>query len=501
MRIYLMIIASCLAASPLFSAEASTATVTLTAVGDVLLGYKMMEAKIKEHGVNYAFEKIASRLREADLTICNFESCISTMGAPIKKKQFTFRCNPRTIEALKYAGIDAVNLANNHAGDYGRDALRDTLKYLEKENMPYFGAVKRAPEPDRGVVLERNGVKVGFLGFTSVFPKQFWFGKKAPGLVSSWPEDGLAERIRELRKRADVVVVSFHWGNENMFYPDINQIYLARFALDKGADIVIGHHPHVMEGIEIYKGKPILYSMGNFIFFPPKEIGKETIIAEFTVNKQGKTLGIKIEPVYIDDGQPHIPLGAKGREIIEKYYLLCRSLGTGAAVDAASNTLSVHMKEDSPAPNGYSISLDTRTLKLIDENGKTRSSFNIYPGPDFPDKGKHRILYMHGAWDRDYRFDKDGVAPVNADREPWFFYFSTAVPSIGLHGISDDVIVKGEPYPGSIGMSKADIETLKQYVYMGMSVSIKTSRLKVQALKQKTQRKPAAVNRKTQRNK
>ncbi|MFH1367545.1 MAG: CapA family protein [Elusimicrobiota bacterium] len=456
----------------LIASDISTATVTITAVGDVLLGYTSMDAKIKEHGVNYAFEKIADELRKADISICNYESCISTAGSPIKRKQFTFRCSPKTIGALKFAGLDVINIANNHAGDYGKDALRDTLKYLETEKMPYVGAVKRSPGRDKGVVLERNGIKVGFLGFSAVYPRKFWFGKGTPALVPSWPEEEMAERIKDIKKRADIVVISFHWGDENEFYPRTSQIYLARLAVDSGADVVLGHHPHVMQGAEIYKGKVIIYSLGNFVFFPPKEIGKETILAGVILNGAGNVEQVRIEPVYINDGQPGIATGDKGRELLEKYYLLCRSIGTDAEVNEKENTLTVKISTSAAQVVKYKLDIDNDKLKVMDGE-RVERSFKVYPGKDYPKKGKYNVLFFQGEWDRGYRFKRDAVEPVDKEFSPWFIRFSTDMPAVGINGLPNEVIVStSTARHGSIGMSQSDINELRQYVDIGMAVKV-----------------------------
>lgn len=483
----LILLSALLIPAMVYAAVSSTATVTITAVGDVLLGYRAMDAKIAAYGVNYAFEHIAEDLRKADITLCNYESCISTAGKAIAKKKFTFRCSPLTIGALKYAGFDVVNIANNHTGDYGKDALKDTLKWLEQENMPYFGAVKKATDKDRGVVLERNGVKVGFLGFSAVYPRQFWFGRNAAALVSSWPEEKIRKKIQELKSRADIVVTSFHWGEENWFYPIPSQIYLAHLAIDSGADVVLGHHPHVMQGTEVYKGKPIIYSLGNFVFFPPKEIGKETIMATLTLSASGKTESIKIEPVYITEGQPAIAGGEKGRSLLEKYYLLSRSIGSEAQVNVYNNSLSVNLHtpaEPEGIVRGYEIIADTKTLKLVRSDGMVKE-FKVFPGADYPDKRKNTILFFQGDWDRGYRFDRDGVAPVSKEFAPWFIRFSTQTPAMGINTLSDEAIKAGPPYPGSIGMSKSDIETLRKYINIGMQVTVKTSRVKGQGSRDK----------------
>ncbi len=191
----------------------------------------------------------------------NLETVLSDRGNPIEKRVF-LRVNPERINYLKDAGFNIVNIANNHIMDYGEEGLSDTIDVLRKSNIKFIGAgrnIKEAMEPE---LIKKNGLRIGFIGFTSagIIAKEESIGC-AP-LIKEF----ILDSISELRKEVDILVVSLHWGIEYVFYPSPEQQNLARLSIDKGADLVIGHHPHVIQGIEEYKNKLIIYSLGNCNF-------------------------------------------------------------------------------------------------------------------------------------------------------------------------------------------------------------------------------------------
>ena len=209
------------------------------------------------------FRFFASQLARADLRIANLECVIATGGQALDKP-WTFRASPRVLEVLR-RHVDAVSVANNHAGDFGKAAFAEMLERLAHARLPYFGGGLDWREAHRPLVVERKGVKIALLAYDEFFPRVFEAGEKLPGVA--WSEDEqVVHDIREARRLADVVIPFMHWGQEHEPLANARQRELARMMIDAGADAVVGTHPHVVQDTEIYQGKPIVYSLGNFVF-------------------------------------------------------------------------------------------------------------------------------------------------------------------------------------------------------------------------------------------
>jgi poly-gamma-glutamate synthesis protein (capsule biosynthesis protein) len=255
--------------------------IKLLFVGDVMMT-RYVEKKIKKLNKEYIypFEKILNYLKTFDYVIANLEGPISDKGVKIGSK-YSFRMKPNVAEALSKANINVVNLANNHIFDYGKVAFEDTLKNLEKNNIKYFG---NSYEP---LIIEKEGVKIGFLGFSDFLKHlEVKEGKIGIAIVNS----NLSEIIKKAKEKVDILIVSFHWGEEYQKLANERQRKLAKIAIDAGAYLVIGHHPHVMQDIEKYKEKFIFYSLGNFIF--DQNFSQETMIGggvEVYIKKQTNT--------------------------------------------------------------------------------------------------------------------------------------------------------------------------------------------------------------------
>lgn len=231
-----------------------TVSFTISAVGDCTFGtdenfaYEgSMPAKYDEVGdFNYFFENVKSVFEEDDLTIVNFEGTL-TDSTTREDKQFAFKADKSYAEILTDGFVEAANLANNHSKDYGEQSYNDTMDALDEAGITNFGY-------DRVAIKKVKGIKVGLVG-TYVL---------ADGLGV---KDSMEKNIQDLKDEgAQVIIASFHWGEEKAEYTNDVQVELAHAAIDAGADLVLGHHPHVLQGIEQYKGKNIVYSLGNFCF-------------------------------------------------------------------------------------------------------------------------------------------------------------------------------------------------------------------------------------------
>ncbi|MDF2594555.1 MAG: Capsule synthesis protein CapA [Clostridia bacterium] len=227
-------------------------TLTLTAAGDCTLGYypgqsqwNRFDQVAQEKGYDYFFENVREIFESDDLTLVNLEGPLTT-ATVFTEKEFVFKGEPDYVHILKNAGIEAVNLANNHTRDYGEIGYRETQKILKESGIGFFG--------EQDIFYHKvNGIEVGVIGFKG------WTS-------DNWVKEQLRGLITQAKERSDLIIVMFHWGEEGVYYPVKAQEELARFVIDEGVHLVLGSHPHVIQGIEVYKGVQIVYSMGNFCF-------------------------------------------------------------------------------------------------------------------------------------------------------------------------------------------------------------------------------------------
>jgi len=236
-------------------------------VGDVMMARKV-ENKIRENNKNflYPFVNFLKYFKSFDYIVANLEGPISEKGVRVGSK-YSFRMNPEVTIALSRANINILNLANNHIFDYGKVAFEETLKNLDKNKIKYFG---NSYEP---LIIEENGTKIGFLGFSDFFKHlEAKEGKIGIAVINK----NISEIIKKVKKKVDILIVSFHWGEEYKKFANEKQRKLAKTVIDAGADLIIGHHPHVIQNIEKYKNKFIFYSLGNFVF--DQDFSKETMI-------------------------------------------------------------------------------------------------------------------------------------------------------------------------------------------------------------------------------
>lgn len=215
--------------------------VTLITTGDVMLGRSINSRSVQQKNFTWMWEKMADVLRAADLTLINLESPF-VQDCPTTNTGMIFCSDVRNAEGLVFAGIDIVNLANNHINNFGQEGIKTTTELLNNAGITPVGI---------GVPVFKSlkNIKFAFLGYNAL------------GLLPD-----IAQEIKQAKNNADIVVVSFHWGNEYTDQPTARQRELARLAIDSGADLIIGHHSHWIQPTETYKDKLIVYNLGNFIF-------------------------------------------------------------------------------------------------------------------------------------------------------------------------------------------------------------------------------------------
>jgi poly-gamma-glutamate synthesis protein (capsule biosynthesis protein) len=236
--------------------------------GDVYLSDHVLNAYNKAGGISGVLDSAyRQEIADADIFFVNEEFPFSDRGTQAADKQYTFRLPPEKVSIFQEIGIDGVTLANNHALDFGTDALLDSCATLDSVGIPHTGAGANLDAARQAVTYEVNGRKIAIIGASRVFPQADWAaGANHPGMLSAYDPAVLLEQIRTLKQNQDIVIAYIHWGIEREETPNDLQKNLARQLIDAGADLVIGAHPHVLQGIEYYKGKPIIYSLGNFIF-------------------------------------------------------------------------------------------------------------------------------------------------------------------------------------------------------------------------------------------
>lgn len=253
---------------PEIPAEAEPQPVRLLFSGDIYLSDHVLNAYDRAGDISGVLDDgYRSLIGEADYFAANQEFPFSSRGQQAPDKQYTFRLPESRVSLMNEIGVDLVTLANNHALDFGTDALLDTVSTLDQAGILHVGAGADSEAARQPAIVDVNGVRVGFIGASRVIPVASWTaGASSPGMLTAYDPALLVQTIQETRPLCDYLVVLIHWGVERAEMPVDHQTSLGRQCIDAGADLVVGSHPHVLQGIEYYRGKPIVYSLGNFIF-------------------------------------------------------------------------------------------------------------------------------------------------------------------------------------------------------------------------------------------
>lgn len=291
--------------------------VSLAVAGDTTLGYNL-QAHIDEMLLGGVIHEqlwplYPGRIRDvfdaADLALVNLECPFTERGEKLPKN-FNFRARPQLVKILEAASVDVVSLANNHLMDYGREGLDDTIATLDAAGIAWFGAGASEKVARRPLVMKRNGVRIGFVGYyfqappDMLEPAAMYATGARPGVAGCFEDlAGMKKQVREdlprLAKKVDAAIPFFHWGKEGSYDVRDYQIELAHQCVDLGARAVLGAHPHRLQGIEVYRGAPILYSLGNFMFGGNKDPSdKLSVIARLDVPRRGD-VGCELTPIQV----------------------------------------------------------------------------------------------------------------------------------------------------------------------------------------------------------
>lgn len=312
-------------------AGAPAPEVTLAAVGDILLA-RGVGREIEQRGVDYPLSGASSVLKGADLAFGNLECALSRRGTHIPKL-FSFKAPPERVACLQSGGLGMLSLANNHSFDCGRTGLTETMETLRAAGIRWCGAGTSLAEAEQPAMVDVRGVRIAFVGFSQFIPEGLFLREDRPTIALA--EAARVERaVRAARARADVVVASFHWGVEFRSRPTPLQSSLARRAVDAGADLVLGHHPHVLQGFEVVRAggrrkRPALiaYSLGNFVFDQREHLRAETLVLRCRVNRDG-VQAAEILPMQIRSGRPEPPAPGLARQILARLTLLTAERGS-----------------------------------------------------------------------------------------------------------------------------------------------------------------------------
>ena len=292
------------------------------------------------------FDKVAPELRKADIRFGGLEAPLSRKGSPVGGK-IVMRHDPKMVAAYLAGGFEVVAFASNHCLDYGMEPFLDTLELLDRHQIRYVGAGRNIVEARRPAIIGKKGTRVGFLSYLLLVPLG-WGAHPAragiapiredalygPPYVNEEDLDAMIQDIKRTKPDVDVLVASYHWGSSQSRTLTLSQKAVARAAIDAGADLVIGRHPHILQGIEVYKGRAIFYALGNFaldhahpMFLPTV---KESILVRCVI--QDKAIrGLSFRPIFLDDdGRPEILTSqdARAKAIFDSLQMLSQKLNT-----------------------------------------------------------------------------------------------------------------------------------------------------------------------------
>lgn len=306
--------------TPAISAAQEGAPLRIAFVGDFLPAGSAQPV-IDRYGYAKLFDGVREILSTADAVVLNLETPLTKRGKAVEGKTYTFRASPETAAAMRAEGVQVAWLANNHILDFGAEALADTIAYLEDADISYAGAGMTVGAAYSPAVRKFKGQLTAFLGYSNTFPESYWARKGRPGTAFGSAR-AVRRGVRAADKTADgPVIASFHWGAELMTEPKDYQVDRAKLAIDSGASLVVGHHPHVPQPIDIYKGVPILYSVGNFAFGSFSRSSRIGILAVAQFTEGGRCELLEIYPLLVDNYEvnftPRPITGLEGQRIFD----------------------------------------------------------------------------------------------------------------------------------------------------------------------------------------
>ncbi len=306
--------------------------VSILLTGDVYLGGHAEGFLIEDP--QYPYLEVRDVLEKADVVIGNLESPLTYSEEIFMEKTFNLKASTGVIHSLKAGGFSALSLANNHIMDFGWKGLRDTIKTLDKYGIKHAGAGRNLTEARTPAVIETGSISIAFLAYNNTYPLEFNAKAESPGAARGKAEY-FRKDISEASRENDLVIVSFHWSGEHVKEPRQYQESFGRIAVDAGADIVFGHHPHVIQGIEVYSGSLIAYSLGNYVFGSYSDRVRDSIMLRVEATPSGVKDAF-VYPINVNNlevnFQPKPLKGDDAGEVFKKLNELSGTYGTDILV-------------------------------------------------------------------------------------------------------------------------------------------------------------------------
>lgn len=283
----------------------------MIATGDVIPARSVNFQVHKWKDFTWPYQKTAGLTKNADITFINLETPL-IKDCPITNEGMVFCGSAKNVQGLVFAGVDIANLANNHAGNHDEEGVKETKKLLNQNNIRTTGI-------DGAEIIDIRGIKLAFLGYNDI-------SKTQPG-ITNVDEEKIKVDIKNARQKANIVIVTYHWGVEYRNQPDDRQKYLGHFTIDSGADLVIGNHPHWIQPIEIYKGKLITYAHGNFVFDQEWSLKtKQGVVGRYTFY-DNQLIDVEYFPLLIENyGQAHFLENKEKQDVLKDMELQSQNI-------------------------------------------------------------------------------------------------------------------------------------------------------------------------------
>ncbi len=284
--------------SPTLAETFSRSKLVLRGTGDVNLDSDFIP-NFRTYGYEYAWSGLDGFFKRDDLTVVNLECPVSRLGSQVLTKDYHFRADPNALPAMRAAGVDVANMANNHAYDYGPDALLDTRKNLAANNIAAVGAGQDNRQALAPALFTIKGWRIAVVGFDEVIDgADSVAGRGHPGVAAGHDQEAMVGGVKAAAGVADIVIVVIHWGVELKTAPTVTDVSLAHRLVQAGADVIFGSHSHRLQPMETYQGRPIFYSLGNFVWPNTTLAGSTTAVAQVTVSGSGTFTG-RLVPAFI----------------------------------------------------------------------------------------------------------------------------------------------------------------------------------------------------------
>ncbi len=350
-------------------APSSDKTITLAFTGDIMMA-DSAAYKLKTEGPDSFFTYTAPLLKQADIAMGNLEGPLGLKGKKVKGKKYTFLVAPSCALGLAHAGYKLLTLANNHTMDYGPMALQSTIAALESQKLQHTGAGMNNAEARQPAWFDLKGRKVAVLAYSNTIPAKYWATDKRPGCAPAYADE-MREDIKAARdKGANLVIVCCHWGQEKKTTLRYYQPQLAHMAIEAGADAVVGHHPHIWQGLEVYQGKPIAYAIGNFCFGTLTPI-KDSGILYLSFDEKNRWGGGKIVPLNVNNYQVQFAAQPMQPKAAKSFYNYLTKLSKNVDLSYADDSFTWKAPDVTVTPVSTPIASPTPTESII-KNGSSK---------------------------------------------------------------------------------------------------------------------------------